>query len=345
MIEMTFSMDKLWSPPPWGVYEVVPLMDERGEVIVYAEAIFQRMATGLPREFFNGGMRDVDIDDPVCFADFMSKYGLVGASRPRGLMPVDVMDVNDERDVKRVDVRYRFERGRNKRRLDGRWGLQDKLWWYKSLQRAAMEADVGWTTSDKLLNNFTQGFMFVTAYEAKTAFEELLSCADVVSALLVCDEMDQVADFLGISKASAVDYVIFHIDCLNEKLKNMFPQMDLKERLGARFRELPFGDGVLDERRRNEGTFDGAVALQIYQVALKWEQYKVCKECGRVFAETEPEGRKGPSRSTARFCSSRCYNRYKQRERRRREKARKAATERTGKAIAEDGEMKDAPSD
>lgn len=307
----TFTITDDWAPLPWSVFSVVPLRDERGAVLAFAENVYKRDRVGLPKEFFSHGMREVNVNDAAQLAKFMSEYGLVGSRRSRGLMTDSVMDVKTVEDAHAVDKRYGIRRGAKRR-----WTGEEVLSWYRSLQKAAEEAEIGWLLSSQSLNNLHQGRLFVTAYEAVESFKGLLTAAEVAALLLRCDEPRKVAEELEMNLEDMFNYVAYWEGYINELLQSLCPQMELRLQRDGVNSPLPIEEYEKPER---EGSFDQAVALQIYKYSLAKNRYKICKECGIVFVERETKGRKGPSRSTAKFCSDKCHNRYSQREKRQRD--------------------------
>lgn len=319
-IARSFTITDDWTPLPWSVFEVVPLMDDDGVVLAYAEKKYVRDRVGLPKEIFSHDMKEVRVSDPVEFASFMSRYGLVGQRRSRTPMTSRVMDVKTAEDAREIDEVYGFDRNG-----EGKWAAEDALRWYRSLQKAAEREGMGWLPSTQSLNNLHQLNMFVTAYEAAQAFQNLLTAAEVTGLLLQWDEPQAVADELGMRVGQMFDYVASWEGYVNELLRCLCPQMELRLRREGKDCPLPLEEY---ERPDREGSFDQAVALQIYKLSLAKNRYKVCKECHAVFVERETKGRKGRSRSTAKFCSDKCHNRYSQKEKRRRDReARKMAVE------------------
>lgn len=311
-----FTITEDWIPLPWSVCKVIPLMNEAGEVLAYAEEVERCTKVGLPKEFFNHGMRELDIKSPTDFAEFMSEYGLVGLRYGRCPMTQSVMDVNTIEGALETDRVYKFDRAADDRDGYRRRTGEETLAWYKALQKAAEDAGLGWTPLSQSINFGCDCRMFVTAYEAEQAFTNLLTAADVAIILLQSDVPEKIADMLKLPLNQMYDHVAYWTDYVNLLLSNLCPQMEL-DVLGSKNKNA-FG-GEEYQQIEKEGNFDQAVALQIYKFSLAKNQYKICKECGKVFVERDSKGRMSTSRSTAKFCSDKCHNRYSQREKRRRD--------------------------
>lgn len=330
-IESQFYSPADWTPLPWWVFPVVPLYGSDGSVLLFCEeSIYReegrtRRRAGIPTEFFNHQMRDIDPADAEAFAIFMSEYGLLGTNVRGGASSTVVMEVATESDARDADWRLQLWR-ESGTSLSG-------LSWYREVQEAVRAAALGWGASESF-NPDSIDRRFVTVQDAIETHRRLSEAADVVTALLVDDKVGDVACHLGMGDKEVLDHIVACVDYVNQLLCSLSPQMDVAVLEGSKwFCDSPWFESPEGkpyplplhedhERPFREGSLAQAIALQIYEFAKKKADCKRCEQCGKVFAERQTKGRKQASRSSAVYCCDRCKNLANQHRHRKRERAR-----------------------
>ena len=316
------SIDILFRPRPWPIYEVRVLESPEGEplalVAVSKIAGGRKTLAELPDEFFSHQLADLDYRDPHEMAKFMSVYGWVGPTlgtlvEQRAFeRELAGLDVDDAGAVNRFERRFAYAPNHH---LSAYGSTQDEVReHYVSLKVAFADLAERLRSAQPDANILTEARIcnIISIKHARRLFEDWLYCAQHLKALVRYRTPQELALALGEDEYAVVRNCEGAINILQSHLSKAHPVLAL--------RDLTDGYEYTPAAERTDGSFEEALALQLWNFTLEAKGgYTVCKECGQIFVRRQSKSRKGPARSTGQFCCDRCKNRFAQREHRKTE--------------------------
>lgn len=333
--ELVNSIDVIFVPKPWATPEVRVLRDSLGAPLAFvsiaAVNINREGRNGLPTEFFNHQLFELDYQDPDKLAGFMSEYGVLGASDP---LPGNALlfrkAIEQLRPSDRESI-VSFEESTGYMAAGYPFGLlfgegrQDAFAHYWNLRESFLDIDNKLKMAQPEANILTEKRIraIVSCRSAVRAYEDWLYCVRHIRAMVRYKTVPELANELGEDELSVIRCCRGARNILQRRLKNVSPRLDI----------LDVADGtyLMNDECREPGCFEDALALQIWNFVLEAQGgYTICKECGKVFVHKQNKGRKGKSRTTSLFCCDKCKNRFSQREYRKSDGYRLKAEKRDG---------------
>ena len=306
-IERTFSTSETFEPRPWLLSKVRPVIDDEGKVLAYCGMESSETAgtrSDLPTEIFNHQLKDLDLSNSCAVADFMTVYGMIGwHGTSRYNMGFYLMnsryDFSNYVSILKFEEDYNFEVGLNPVEKDALTYYQGLL---KGLHQVVSEED----------NSLSRINCIVSNTELSQSVWKLQRCVRIAKAIMQSDDPSEIARLADVS-LSELDREIQDSDAhLNFLLREVSPKIGAKKIVDGKVHSLLHNGLTLDEL----GSFEQAVALQLWEFALKGGSYRICKECGEVFQQKQSKARKSTARSDSDFCCEKCRNRFTQREHR-----------------------------
>ena len=316
------SVDVLFRPRPWPVYEVRVLEDEEGTplalVAVSRIGGARKTLDGLPEEFFSHQLTDLDYLDPHELAKFMSTYGWMGpelktlSEQEAFERELAALDTTDVAAIDRFEKRFRYAPHHY---LSADGGRPDETrTHYASLQTAFAVLVERLREAQPGANVLTEARVcsIISTGYARYLYEDWLYCARHIKAMVRYHTPQELSAALGEDELSVISNCEGAVNILQRQLKDAHPVLAL--------RDLTEGVTFTPATERAAGSLEEAIALQLWNFTLEAKGgFTVCKECGQVFVRRQSKTRKGSARSTSLFCCDRCKNRYAQREHRKTE--------------------------
>lgn len=317
--ELVNSIDVIFTLRPWHTAEVRVLRDSIGRPLAFASvcAIGDacRERTGLPTEFFNHQLKDLDYDDADKLAAFMTEYGMIAAPDPLRVKPRLRTAPFGPRDPYEYDSIASFEASTGYRAAGCEYSLlvsdekkQEVSLHYAELKAAVADTEKRLEEAQPEANILTKRRIHtIVSYETVVrAYEDWLFCVRHIQALLQYKTVPELARLLGEDEMVVARNCLAARDMLQKRLSKVSPKLDI----------LCIEDGESQTLSKPDepGSFEEALALQIWNFTLEAKGgFTTCKECGNVFVHKQAKGLKGKSRTTSLFCCDRCKNRYAQR--------------------------------
>ena len=329
------SIDVIFETCTWRVPEVRVLTSPQGRPLAFVAITklhnIAKERIGLPVEFFNHQLLDLDYKDPEKFAAFMSKYGFIGPTfygfrKDEELAKALLnLDPYDRESVSRFEKKFGYMPNAYLSCLANDWhdiGLH-----YAELKSAFSEvkSKLEETQGNNTILNELKIRGLVSIERAQYMFEDWLYCVNHIQAMVRYKTPQELAEALGENEYGVIGNCIGAQKILQRNLEGIRPRLDI-----LNVTENEYVTGRTDHP---QGSFEQALALQIWNFILESKNgFTVCKECGKAFVHKQTKSRKAQSRSTSVFCCDKCKNRYSQREHRKTEGYRLKQSRKAGKA-------------
>ena len=316
------SVDVLFETREWQVPEVRVLEDAQGNPLAFvalSEAIgCSRRRHGLPTEFFNHQLVELDYRDPYKLAAFMSEYGFLGktlggSSLSRNIVrALEELDETSRESIRAFEEHFGYMPNAYPSEGPVDWdGVFDH---YYALKRAVarLDAKLEEAQSDSPLTARLGVCGLVSIKRAEYLYEDWLFAAAHIKALVQFHTPQELAAALGEDEYCVVR------NCLNATRIVQRHLVEVHPVLGVL--DVTEGQAMMAHDGGSLGSFEEALALQLWNFTLEAKGgFRLCKECGQVFVHKQGKSRSGASRSSSQFCCDRCKNRYAQREHRKTE--------------------------
>lgn len=316
------SIEVMFDTCAWRVPEVRVLKTPQGMPLAFVAITklhnIAKERIGLPIEFFNHQLLDLDYKNPSKFAKFMSEYGFIGPTFYAYEKSEKLSEALSELDPYNREAVFEFER---------KFGYMPKAYlscfnldWhdiglhYAELKSAfsEIESKLSAAQDGKTILNELKIRGLVSIERAQYLFEDWLYCVKHVQAMVRYKTPQELSEALEENEESVIRNCIGAQKILQRHLEGVRPRIDI-----LNVTENEYITGRTDHP---QGSFEQALALQIWNFILESKNgFTICKECGKAFVHKQTKSKKAQSRSTSVFCCDRCKNRYAQREHRKTE--------------------------
>jgi len=312
-IKRAFSIGETFEPRPWMLLEVFPVKNEEGDILAYCGMESPKIAgirSDLPTEIFSHQLKDLDLSDVYAVADFMTTYGMIGSySAGRYDMGFYLesgrFDLSDSKGILDFEGVYCFESGIISTSLNPI--SENHFTYYQDLLKGMQQI------VDKERDGSLQSIRcIVSDIEVKRSVWELQRCAKITKALVQTSSLSKIACLLKLPEDRVRHEMQESDEYINYLLRGVFPEIGIKE-VSNDSEVVASHEGLTLDK---VGSFEEAVALQLWEFALEGGSYRTCKECRQVFQRKQSDSRKSTARSDSAFCCDRCRNRFTQREHR-----------------------------
>lgn len=314
------SVDVAFKPASWGVPEVKVVYGASGEPLAFAAIsnfnCSNKIRSGLPVEFFNHQLLEVDYKDPEKFAAFMSEYGFIpslltkpagGADMRRLVESLASLDPYDWESVRQFESLYGYmpKAGPSEAYV----GWDEISAHYAQLKEAVAEVDAKLRQAQEGKNilNEVRVRGLVSIERAQCNFEDWLYCAKYIKAMACFTTRKELADMLGEEEVGLMRRAAGAANIIQRHLNGIHPSLDIFDSTNNQL--------YTTHCKQSPGGFQQALALQLWQFTLEAKTaFTICKECGQPFVHKQTKKKKGQSRSSSVFCCDKCKNRFAQRE-------------------------------
>ena len=327
-LKPVLGVDRVFSPVFWRTGEVVPVFDDRGNLLVYALVPGSSFRDSLPTEFFHHQLPELDIHNPYEVARFMTEYGMLGNyhssidgfAENRGMTELDLIhsigvfgstylpaDIPNE-----ITEKWAHEVFENM-----------KPYVISAMRNAlASKLPADEETIDRIVQNETilplgigNGCtVAVTPLSFQFEYSELMYASIAVDELVTnrgdaLDRMRELHERIGFDTLSIdfnnctiEEFIYDSLLSLNQYIRN------LPQRIG--FIKDDSEEPIFPGGFWGLGHLSTAIGLQISEFVhnVAHDGYFVCARCGQVFARKQSKSKRTrkPSDGTDAFCCDKC---------------------------------------
>lgn len=347
MIRLCFNPQLYLSPKPWEVGEVVPLcgsgsllgfcaLRNSGEAPEFAES--------LPVEIFNHEFKNILKRTPEQAADFMSKFGIIGASGVGGdngfarlylgELLLAIARAIKEADKSMIDSLMREYQREAEDDYSLRLVSLDEI---KSIYEPELTELDQMEASNRYIGIYAERLRAMAIAVERVARETGKKPASVVSFVEFRDTVKDLSNMADAIKAVCLNSKTSYQESSPGEKKSILNAVEL---MNVYLRFVSPTISVIDDSSGKElspppgltapgqSCFEVSFCLQLWRFAMIANESgcKVCRKCGNVFAEKRSNKKTSARRVDAEFCCDKCQNaaaqqRYRDRARATRENA------------------------
>lgn len=314
------SVDVAFKPSTWTVPEVKVIYSSSGEALAFAAISTlhcgEKRRSGLPVEFFNHQLLELDYKDSEKFAAFMSEYGFIpslltkpaGGPKMRRLVEnLLELDPYNQEEVRQFEAFYGYMPKAGPSEMYVCW--DEISTHYAELKEAVAKVATKLREAQANTNVLAEVRIrgLVSIKRAQYNFEDWLYCAKYIKAMACFKTRKELAEVLDEEEFGLMRKAAGAVKIIQRHLNGIHPSLDI---LDATNNQL-----YTFHCDQNPGGFQQALALQLWQFTLEAKTgYTLCKECGQPFVHKQTKTKKSQSRSSSVFCCDKCKNRFAQRE-------------------------------